>query len=69
MFQVLRLLKIGNEDPQEFKVIYKDLENKDQGYTQTIRTGTEPQLRTLLKDGGISDPDIDNLFKDVKAHQ
>jgi hypothetical protein len=64
---VIGLRKTENKDPQEFKLKFKDSENKDKAAV-TTKYGSEPQLRTLLKNGGMSNPEIAHLFEDAKAH-
>jgi hypothetical protein len=63
VYQVLGLRKAGRKDPQQFELILKDLDNKDRGYFQTTRYGTEPQLRTILQAGGMLESEIDSLFE------
>ncbi len=66
MIEVISLRELGNEEPKHFELKYRDLANKGEGYTQTIKTGGEPELRATLKGGGISESDIENIF--ANAH-
>jgi hypothetical protein len=66
MIQVHNLRKVGNEQPEEFELVFKDLETKNEGYYQTIIYGTEAYLREVLRNGGIPGPSIDYLFKNAR---
>ena len=63
MLQVLGLRKIADTHPQEYELRLKDLENTKLGYVQTTEIGTESDLRAMLKNGGITEPNIDLIFK------
>ena len=67
MIQVLGLCKTANTDPQEFTVVLKDLENTQKGYIQRTEHGAEPAVRTLLKNVGMSEPEVDSLFNHAQA--
>jgi len=67
MFNVLGLRKVGNADPQEFELSLKDLENKKPGYLGRTEYGTEAEVRARLKDSGISEFEIEKLFKNAQA--
>ena len=62
MYQVLGLRRLQNTDPQEFEILFKDKANTKMGYVITTDHGTEPELRSRLKEGGILGPDIEKLF-------
>jgi hypothetical protein len=53
MIQVHNLRRVGNQPPQEFELTFKDLENKNEGYYQTIVYGTEPYLREALRNSRL----------------
>jgi hypothetical protein len=63
MFRVLDLRKVPDTDPQEYELWLKDLENTKPGYIGKTHHGSESELRTILTNGGMSEPDIDKLFK------
>lgn len=65
MYEVRRLTKISGTAPQKYELHLRDLENKTRGYFLTTKYGTEDELRAVLKDGGITEPDIDRLFAQV----
>jgi len=60
------LRRVGNEKPEEFELAFKDLENKNEGYYQTIVYGTEAYLREALRNCGIAAPAIENLFRNAR---
>ena len=63
MYRVLGLRKTATTEPeQEYELVLKDLENKKTGYTQTTKYGTEGEVRTILKDGGLTEAQIDYYF-------
>jgi hypothetical protein len=66
MIEVISLRELGNETPKHFELKYKDLDSKGQGYTQTLKTGGESELRATLEEGGISESEIDNLFENAE---
>jgi hypothetical protein len=67
MITILDLRKDGTDQPQFFVLTYK-LPNQGEGYTSTKTSGTEAQLRAgVLKDGGISESEINALFQKAKA--
>jgi hypothetical protein len=66
MIQVHSLRKVGNEQPEEFELAFKDLVNRSEGYYQTIVYGTEPYLREALRSSGIAGPAIENLFRNTR---
>lgn len=65
MIEVISLRELGNETPKHFELKYKDLDNKGQSYTQTLKTGGESEVRATLEEGGISEPEIENLFENA----
>lgn len=64
MIQVLNLQKDGIEQPQFFLLTYRD-PALGEAHEQTIKSGTEAQLREVLANGGIAQADIDSLFANV----
>jgi hypothetical protein len=63
MFQVLGLRKVPDTDPQEYELRLKDKENTKPGYIGRMEYGTEAEVRVMLRDGGMSESDIERLFK------
>jgi hypothetical protein len=63
MYQVLGIRKIEDTDPLEFEIRLKDKENTKPGYMMTTDSGTELELRARLKEAGMQEPDIEELFK------
>jgi hypothetical protein len=66
MIRVHSLRKVGNEQPEEFELAFKDLVNRSEGYYQTIVYGTEAYLREALRNGGIPGPAIENFFRTAR---
>ena len=66
MIEVISLCELGKEEPKHFELKYKDLDNKGQGYTQTLKTGEESESRATLEEGGISNSEIDKLFENAQ---
>lgn len=62
MYKVLSLQKRSNSGPQEYELRLHDSENKKSGYVMNTENGTEEQLRAMLKNGGLSDAQIDLYF-------
>jgi hypothetical protein len=62
-FRVLGIRRLPDTDPQEFELRLHDSENKKDGYVMNTEYGTESELRSMLKNGGIQEPAIDSLFK------
>ena len=63
MYQVLGIRKTAKTKPeQEFELRLRDKENTKPGYLHTTEYGTEAEVRTMLKDGGMPDAQIDILF-------
>ena len=63
MYQVLGIRKIEDTDPLEFEIRLKDKETTKPGYMMTTDSGTELELRARLKEAGMQEPDIEELFK------
>jgi hypothetical protein len=63
MLQVLGLRRVPDTDPQEYELRLKDKENLKPGYIGRMEYGTEAEMRIMLTDGGMSESDIDRLFK------
>jgi hypothetical protein len=64
MIEIMGLRKVGKEQPQQFELVYQDLEKgTDKGYLMTTKYDTEPALRTVLRGCGIAEADIDTLFQ------
>ena len=66
MIQVHSLRRVGNEQPEEFELTFKDLEISSEGYYETIVYGTESYVWTVLRNGGIAGPAIENLFRNAR---
>jgi hypothetical protein len=66
MIQVHSLRRVGNEQPEEFELAFKDLVNGSEGYYETIVYGTESYVWTVLRNGGIPVPAIDSLFRNSR---
>ncbi|MGA3135291.1 MAG: hypothetical protein ABSC88_04770 [Terracidiphilus sp.] len=66
MYKVLGIQKIPNTNPQQYELRLHDSENKKSGYVMTTEYGTEEQVRAMLKNGGLSNAQIDVYF--VGAH-
>jgi hypothetical protein len=62
MYKVLSLRRIPNRDPQEYELQLHDSENKKSGYERNTEYGTEEQIRAMLKNGGLSEAQIDLYF-------
>ncbi len=65
MIEVIGLVRDGNEQPQFFMLTFR-YPNQGAGYMGTTIFGTEPHLRTVLKDGGIPDAVVDGLFANAR---
>ena len=66
MIENVNVLKAGI-GKSLFVVGFFDSEKKGQrGYLQTTKYGTEIQVRELLKQCGVTDPEIDQLFERAK---
>lgn len=63
MLRVLDLRKVPDTDPQKYELWLKDLENTKPGYTGKTHQGSESELRTMLTNGGMPEPDIEKLFR------
>jgi hypothetical protein len=66
MIRVHSLRKVGNDQPEEFELSFKDLVNMSEGYYQTIVYGTESYVQTVMRSGGIPGPAIENLFRNAR---
>jgi hypothetical protein len=62
MYKVLGLQRIPNTNPQEYELRLRDSENKKSGYVMDTEYGTEEQIRAMLKNGGLSDAQVDLYF-------
>lgn len=62
-FRVLGLWKVPDTDPPEYELRWIDLASTKPSYSHSTENGTEPELRAMLKDGGMPEPDIIRLFK------
>ena len=62
-FQILGFRKVPDTDPQEFEIRFKDLDNIKPGYSFSTESGTEPDLKQRLKEAGLSDAEIEILFR------
>jgi hypothetical protein len=63
MYPVRGLRKVTNSNPQQFELWLTDPKNKKDGYLFTTKYGTEPEVRTMLKEAGVPEADIDRLFR------
>jgi hypothetical protein len=61
---IIGILKDGNEQPQfyQLKLKYDAVGSPD----VTVVYGPEPDLREVLRDGGLATVDIDRLFNGVR---
>jgi hypothetical protein len=67
MIQVLSLIKDGIEQPQSYRLIYKDpTSGQGEAHKQTIKFGTAAVLQEVLANGGMVQAEIDSLF--ANAH-
>jgi hypothetical protein len=62
MLKITNLVKTANTDPQEFTLVLNDLEKTTKGYVFTTKSGTESEIRGLLKSAGLSDAEIDTAI-------
>jgi hypothetical protein len=63
MYQVLGLCKTNRTAPeQEYELRLRDKENIKPGYTQSTEYGAEAQVRAMLRNGGMTEAQIDVLF-------
>jgi hypothetical protein len=62
MYTVLSLRIIPNTNPQQYELGLHDSENEKPGYEKNTEYGTEEQVRAMLKNGGLSDAQIDLYF-------
>jgi hypothetical protein len=60
--RVLGLRKLLNTNPQKYELRLHDAANEIRGYFQTTRYGTEGEIRAMLKDGGLTDGQIEFYF-------
>jgi hypothetical protein len=65
MIEVISLRRDGIERPHFYVLIFRDLNNTNEGYDRTTMSGTEYHLREVLADHGLSEPEIDNLFRNA----
>ena len=63
MLRVVSLRKVGSEDPQEYELLLKDLDDKDAVHISQSNYGSEPQLRAKLKHCGMPDAEINKWFE------
>jgi hypothetical protein len=67
MLKVLGLRKLPeNRMKQEYELMLKDLENTKPGYTFETVYGTEAEVRTMLKNGGMSEAQVDICFAQAR---
>jgi hypothetical protein len=62
VIEVLVLRKIFSTKPQQFMLVLKDAMK-----VQKTEFGAEGEVRTILKAVGISQPEIDKLFKNANS--
>ena len=62
MIHVLKLRMIADTKPQKFLLVLKD-----PATPQKAEIGTEGEVRTILRAVGISQPEIDKLFKNANS--
>jgi hypothetical protein len=66
MIQIIGVRLIGIEHPQRFELGYKDFqEDTDKGCLVTTKYGTEPVLRTAMKNSGVDEAVIEALFQNA----
>jgi len=61
MITLRRLTKIPNTDPQEYEIAWHDSEKAAMrsGYVQNTERHTEEEIRAMLKNGGMTDGEIE----------
>jgi hypothetical protein len=65
MLKVLGLRKLPeNQMKREYELMLKDLENTKPGYTFETVYGAE--VRTMLKNGGMSEAQVDTCFAQAR---
>lgn len=62
MFTVVGLKKLADSGPHQYKLTLRDKENKNPNHEGIIHFGTRSQIRSMLKDGGLNDAEIDVMF-------
>jgi hypothetical protein len=62
MLKITNLVKTADTDPQEFTLVLNDLGKNTKGYVFTTKSGTESEIRELLKSAGLSDAEIDTAI-------
>jgi hypothetical protein len=67
MYPVRGLRKVNNSNPQNFELWLTDPKNKKDGYLFTTKYGTEPEVRAMLKEAGLAEAAIDQLFRQAVA--
>lgn len=65
-YTITGLKKLPDTDPQEYMLLYKDLDNQKPGYSFSTEQGTESKLHHMLKNGGMSEAQISVLFAQAK---
>jgi hypothetical protein len=63
MFKVTELKKIADSGPQQYKLTVRDTEDTNPNHEGIIHFGTGSQIRSMLKDGGLNDAEIDVMFE------
>lgn len=64
MIQIVRLRKLGTEQPELFEFVYKDpARAKGKGYFQTTKIGTEEQIRAMMHELGMATDAINERFQ------
>lgn len=68
MIQLINIVKVPNTEPQKYRLHFKDAEKHSlrKGYEFESLDGYEAELRERMKNGGMSDAEIDAWFAQVK---
>ncbi|HWH56812.1 MAG TPA: hypothetical protein VN682_04220 [Terriglobales bacterium] len=64
MIEIGHLTKADNDEPPHFELQYVDIEKRqrEKGYFQTTKYGSEAELREVLKSQGMQEHQIDEWF-------
>ncbi len=62
MIKIIGFDKLPNTDPQKYRLMLHDSENTKPNYVMENVDGTESVIRALLKNGGMTDGEIEVYF-------
>jgi hypothetical protein len=60
--KVLVLRRVPESDPQRYELQYNDTNEKTHGYFHSTEYGTEEEIRSMLKNGGLTEGQIEFYF-------